>query len=75
MNAIVIRMDVWAGEDSMDHIARSHHPVFGSEWVEQARAEMSRGNLVNLRGLADGEGWGPSEDFDLRSDTAKGGHA
>lgn len=69
-----IRIDVWGGEGSCDHIARYHLSLAGPMWEAKARQELESGFLVNLRVLGSGEGWGPNEDFDER-ETLVVGHS
>lgn len=67
-----IRVDVWGGENSNDHVARYHLTFDGTMWQSKARQELESGFLVNLRVLGPGEGWGPNEDFDERETLAVG---
>ncbi len=67
-----IRVDIWGGEASCEHIARFHLSM--EEAMTLSSRELRDGYLINLRALADGEGWGPSEDYDSRS-TLISGHA
>jgi hypothetical protein len=61
-----LRLDVWGGYHSMDHLARSHHAAEDDALWQRIRNELSGGYLVNLRLLGPGEGWGADLDFDER---------
>jgi len=61
-----IRLDIWGGDNSMDHVARSHHAIDDPSWLIRQGDELRAGFLVNVRALAAGEGWGLCEDFDER---------
>jgi hypothetical protein len=63
----VLRLDVWGGERSMEHVSRSHHAEMDASVWQRVRNEVAAGYLVNLRGLGPGEGWGPNLDFDERT--------
>ena len=56
-----IIMDVWTGEYSQEHTARFIRTL--EDALELTKAELSAGNLVNLRQDA---AWGEYEDFDNR---------
>lgn len=68
----MIRVDVWGGEGSSDHLARYHLALGDVGWEAITRDELRRGFLVNLRVLGVGEGWGQSEDFDERQPMVAG---
>jgi len=57
----MIIVDIWGGENSMDHVARFLRPI--KEALEIARLELMKGYLVNLR---EEIAWGPEQDFDDR---------
>ncbi len=61
-----IRLDVWGGPGSMDHLAREHFEVAGPDWAARTEVELRAGYLVNLRLVGPGEGWGPDQSFDER---------
>jgi hypothetical protein len=63
-----LRLDVWGGENSREHLARSHHGLDEEKLWQAVRNELNGGFLVNLRMLGKGEGWGPNIDFDGRGD-------
>lgn len=69
----VIRIDIWGGENSNDHVARYHLNI-DEMWKARAYQELLDGFLVNLRILGSDEGWGPNEDFDER-ETLVVGHS
>lgn len=74
METTVLRLDVWGGECSGDHLARGHYALDDPAWVARQRLELRDGYLVNVRALGAGEGWGPTEDFDLRHVSRSIGH-
>jgi len=64
---ICIRVDVWGGEHSQDHVARYHlEPSPDAIDWGRVEADLRGGFLVNIRMLGPGEGWGPDHDFDER---------
>lgn len=57
-----IILDVWGGDNSMDHVARMILPTQAA--LRYAEIELSAGYLVNMRNdLA----FGPNDNFDVRS--------
>lgn len=57
----MIVIDVWAGHNSQDHVARFFRPM--TEALAIAERELSAGHLINLRQeLA----WGSTREFDTR---------
>jgi hypothetical protein len=71
MGASAIRLDIWTGEHSMDHVARVHLPLNSLDWERRVEAELKAGALVNLR-LVFGADWAPSQDFDHRTNLKAG---
>jgi hypothetical protein len=71
MTTTVIRLDVWGGEASMDHLARTHFTTIEAAQDVLAR-EVKSGFLVNIRALGPGEGWGSSDEFDVRAPLTTG---
>jgi hypothetical protein len=66
-----LRIDVWGGECSMDHMARTDVAVTDlSDHLDFIQAELDQGFLVNLRALGPDEGWGPDTNFDARTSTS-----
>jgi hypothetical protein len=53
MNRPVIRLDVWGGEHSMDHLARMHFATICAA-VDAVRREVEDGFLLNVRALGHG---------------------
>jgi hypothetical protein len=75
-----VRIDIWGGPKSLDHLARQHF-AYGlssapAEWVAYAEAQLELGHLVNLRILSRRES--PEDDFGTpparRTRWANGGH-
>lgn len=63
-----LRVDIWGGDHSLDHVARWHAPLSPSDgWSARVAAELADGFLVNLRHLGPHEDWAPDEDFDSRA--------
>ena len=62
---MIVRIDIWGGEKSGDHLAR-YHVRIGDHFGGLIARELRDGFLVNARMLERGEGWGPNVDFDLR---------
>ena len=60
-----IVLDIWGGEQSMEHIAR-YFPTI-DEAFEMARAELASGYLINMRAEV---AWGTVETFDDRAGAA-----
>jgi hypothetical protein len=64
----IVRMDIWGGESSMDHVARMHFrlPAEAQSLARLTVSELRDGFLVNLRELtvADGPecGWAPFDE-------------
>lgn len=59
----IVIVDVWGGENSMDHVARFIMPV--EQALIAARHELAAGFLVNLRSACSAS-FGVSENFDSR---------
>ena len=57
----MIVVDIWGGNDSMDHVARFFRPLEVA--LEIARSELTKGFLVNLR---EELAWGTTKEFDTR---------
>lgn len=57
----MICVDIWGGDNSMEHLARYMLPV--DEALTLAKTELAGGLLVNLRKEA---AWGEEKNFDLR---------
>jgi len=57
----MIVVDIWGGENNMDHLARFLRPV--EEALQLARIELAKGFLVNLR---EEVAWGKDQEFDSR---------
>jgi hypothetical protein len=68
----VLRYDVWGGHHSEDHIARSHYALADQTVWLRSENDLIAGYLVNIRLLGPGDGWGSSEEFDLRVEGRKG---
>lgn len=67
-----LRLDVWGGACSCDHLARLHFSLGDPAWGARQMSELTAGFLVNVRVLGPGEGWGGCEDFDVRGSLVVG---
>lgn len=57
----MVVVDIWGGENNMDHLARFLRPL--EEALKIARNEVAKGYLVNLRSEV---AWGREQEFDNR---------
>lgn len=65
-----VRLDVWGGDNSLDHIARYHFDFEDRDaWAWMSEQELAQGNLVNLRNIDPDAGEEALGDFDERKPT------
>ena len=60
----IIRIDIWAGPEHLEHVARTHLRFNSPMLLALLKQELKSGFLIDLRALEPGEN--DKDNFDLR---------